>query len=268
MLHSIPSIVRPDLATVVNITGGGGGGVTPFFEWDPNDYSTTQQLIDANTNGSSLGDVQLVTGQTLHDGSTGNVMRSTYTGDGTTDDCNYDLSIGGGSGLTEEFWIEFYLRFNAAWSINSDDKTFFFNPQTGSRWEIHYGLFGTRVYGGPSANPNDFAVVSDGGVGEPLNDLDNDLWDGNWHRHRVHGRYGTGTSGAFWWWIDDEVLLSDSVEALFGWGDGEGINTGDGNWLNTVRLGANADPTGGANAYRDWGELKIYTSDPGWASTN
>lgn len=241
-------------------------GVSPIFEWNPNDYNTTQELIDANTNDFNLGPVSLVDGETLFDGSTGKVMRSFYDGDGSSSDCNYDLTL---PGALTEFWLEIDVRFNAAWTMDGvvqpDDKTFFFNPQTGSRWEIHYGL-GARIYGGPSANPSDFAVVSDGGAGEPLNDLNNDVWNGQWIRIRLKGRYGA--AGAFWWIHDDLVLISDTVQALYGWGDGEPIDTGDGNYLNFVRLGANANPNGGLNAYRDWGRLRLFDQDPGFPSTN
>lgn len=240
------------------------GSATPCFWEERWDYADTAAMIAANTNTFSLGTVSLETG-TLPDGSTGNFMRATLRGDGTEDDTNFDLDIpGAAAGVTDEIWVEFYLRFDDAWSGTSDDKTFFVFPPEGmgSRWEIHYGL-GTRVYGGPSGAPGDFFVVSEDG--SPL-DLE-DVWDGQWHRHRLYLRISSASGvadGAFYWWFDDAALVSDTVADLLRGEDGEAIDTTPtaDSYFSSVRLGANADPVG--SGVRDWGPVCVHTTDPGW----
>lgn len=237
-------------------------GDTGCFWEERWDYASTAEMIAANTNDFSLGMVSLESG-TLHDGTEGNFMRATLRGDGTEDETNFDLSIpGAAADTTNENWVEFYLRFDDAWSGTSDDKTFFVFPETGSRWEIHYGL-NTRIYGGPSGAPGDFFVVSEDGA--PL-DLEN-VWDGEWHRHRLYLRISSASGaadGAFYWWFDDLALVSDEAVDLLRGEDGENIDTTPtaDSYFTSVRLGANTDPMG--SGVRDWGRICVYTDDPGW----
>lgn len=237
------------------------GAASCFFEerWE---YADTAEMIAANTNDFSLGTVSLETG-ILPDGTTGQFMRATLRGDGTEDETNFDLPIvGAAAGETDEVWVELYIRFDSAWRIGSDDKTFFISPPEGmgTRWEIHYA--NGRSWGGPSGAPGDFFVVSEDET--PL--AHTDVWDGEWHRHRVHLRFSSASGasdGAFRWWFDDQVLLSESVSDLVRGEPGEPIDTGAANtYFASIRLGANADPTG--SGVRDWGPICIHTSDPGW----
>ncbi len=258
---TIGSVTGTALVTVEGGPGDPPPAATPFWEhnWD---YASTQEMINANTNSYSLGEVSLESG-TLFDGSTGNFMRAHLRGDGSEDETNYDMNIpGAGAGVTDEVWIEIWVRFDDNWYGTSDDKTLFVWPARGSRWEIHYGL-GQRVYGGPSSMPGDFFIVSDDG-----NRLDvEDVWDGQWHRHRLHLRASSSqgaSDGAFEWWFDDQELVTANQPALYGSRTGEGLNTGSSydTHFTSMRLGANADPRG--SGQRDWGRIRIWTSNPGW----
>ena len=253
--------------SVASAGGGGandgGGGTAPSCWYEQNwSYPDTAAMIAANTNTFSLGTVSLETGE-LHDGTTGPFMRATLRGDGTEDHTNYDLDLpGAGAGVSEELWVEFYLRFNEAWSIVSDDKTFFIFPPDGggTRWEIHFA--NGRIWGGPSGSPGDFFVVAEDGA--PLSSAA--IWDGQWHRNRLYLRINSAqgvADGAFYWWLDDQVLLDASTLDAVRMEDGESFDTGTfDTYFAAVRLGANADPTG--SGVRDWGRLCIYNQDPGW----
>lgn len=160
-----------------------------------------------------------------------------------------------------ELWIEIYLRYDAAWEIASDDKTFFLledhtdadGPTGGisevARWELHM-VHPSYWYGGPS-----------GGLGAGLPDYfkyTNPIiaWDGNWHRLRFHVKMSsapTATNGIWRVWWDDTLVF-----------DEENVPTGSPSlaYFRNITLGANADPTG--SGVRDWGRIRMFTVDPGW----
>lgn len=247
----VDTVIPPDTTIPPNPDPPSGD---VHFVRDWNDYSSTAEMIAANTNGFSLGEVELVTGQTLPDGSSGNVMRSWYRGNGEQD-ANYDIAFP----PAQELWIELWIRFDPSWGGTSDDKTFFLWPHNGSRWEIHYGL-GQRIYGGPSGMPGDFFIASDDGI---RLDVD-DVWDGEWQRIRLHVK--ADNPGTFAWWHGDQELVGPNIPSMWSndYFGGEGINTGMSgpDVFHGMRLGANADPQG--DVYRDWGPIRMYTEDPGW----
>lgn len=244
------------------VPGDPGGDVTPFYEFDPNDYASTAELLAASSNPSPAF-CSLATGELREDGSTGGVLRQTLPGTtGVESHVNYDLTIPGASaGTTAEVWVEFWQRYTG-WEAPSDDKTFFISPNTGARWETHYGLFGTRVYGGPSGMSGDYFIVSDDNI---QFNIDTELWDGQWHRIRLYCRAGSSSNAAFYWATDDTIHISDTVTEIYSpFRDGENISLTMGPYFATMRLRANCDP-GGTNPICDWGALRIYNEDPGWS---
>lgn len=232
----------------------------PWFSWDWTRFNSLSEMRSA-AHFCCNGTVSLESGA-LPDGSSGKFMRAHLRGNGTEDVTDYDIRLPSGA---REIWMEFWLRFDPRWRIRSDDKTLFLfsDANGGRRWELHYGAWGTRTYAAIGHGAKEF-IVSDSEPGQwPVVSI----WDGQWHRHRIYARMAsssTATDGALYWWVGNNVLLSNTKAASVAGGTGNGIRTGNqpSDFFHSIRLGANADPTG--SGVRDWGPIRVWTTNPGW----
>lgn len=253
-------------------------GPSPAYEQQWN-YANTSAAIAASM-GTPAGTCTLMTEGGIPTSTTDKFMRTQYPGNGTEGSVNLDYLLGLGSG-TREAWFELWIRFDDAWGATSDDKTWFVfsNGDGNRRWEIHYGSWanqagtagsiygaaGNGAWGATVSSLPDFSAPQYGALSL------SDVWDGDWHRHRLYLRMNTQgqSDGAFYWWFDDKVLISDQVQGV-SWEPKYGTNVGAGNlsadYFHSMRLGANADPDG--SGIRDWGPIRIYTTNPGWPSVS
>ncbi len=233
------------------------GGAAYEQQWN---FSSTQGLLAAAM-GSPNCPVSLEQSSGIPTSTTGKFARTRYPGTGSEGSCNLDLALNIGN--AREIWLEVWLRFDSNWGGTSDDKTLFVfsNAQGGRRWEIHYAT-PTRSFGGASNMA--FEFTSDHPAFPGALDVVNKVWDGQWHRHRLHLKMGNG-DGIFEWWFDDHPIIT-RTQASAGWVSRTGSNLNTGNpatdFFHSIRLGANADPRGSGT--RDWGPVRVYTTNPGW----
>ena len=241
-----------------NSSNGGGSNAWYEQQWD---YASTAAMKAAAyfTVEAQGGTIALQTsGVEGGQSSVNKALRATYS---TTQQSTAELSLlPPNFDVTKprEVWVEVYLRFNASWNAQSDDKTFFYledqsaagGPGETARWETHI-VTPTYWYGGPS-----------GAVGVQLPDFFKyqgaslNPWDGNWHRFRHHFRMSSSpnaTDGAYRVWWDNQLVINQT---------GIATNSPAQAFFRNVSLGANADPAG--SGIRDWGRLRIFTSNPGW----
>jgi hypothetical protein len=205
-----------------------------------------------------VGNVAIETG-TLIDGTTGRFLRARYPGNGVAGVANVDLRLPEHV-RSSELWIEVEVRFDSSWGINSDDKTFFvMQDKPGictecDRWEFHLrGLGGGNQdhFAGANNMSPEWFFNFPGGVW----DLASQVWDGRWHTVRLHLRNpGTGSDGIFRLWWDGKLVQDQSGFAT--------RNTPTGSVFSHIILGANSDPFG--SGVRDWGRVRVWTSNPGW----
>ena len=256
-------------SAVVTVTGSTNPPPPPpsgaWFSWDWTRFNSTQEMRAAA--GYCCGGTVTLESGTLPDGSQGKFMRAHLRGDGTEDHTDYDIYLPPGA---REIWLEFWLRFDDNWTTRSDDKTFFLysNSQGARRWELHYGPDrGNYSYAGVGASATEW-IVSSVDIQPVRLNVPSRVWDGQWHRHRIYARMSsssTASDGALYWWFDDTVLLSATVGDVWNPSKkGEGVRTTNqpSDYFHSIRLGANADPQG--SGIRDWGPIRIWTTNPGW----
>jgi hypothetical protein len=253
---TIPVIVKAPVDTTTIPTP-----VAPWYEqnWD---YTSTATMKAAAWSVTELSGASVALQETGVEGGQSSVnkaLRAIYstTGESTAKTGirppNWNVT------KPREVWVEIWIRFNAAWVTNSDDKTFFYledhslagGPLETNRWETHL-VAPTLWYGGPSG----------GVVGLTIpdyfknNTLNVNPWDGAWHRFRQHLKMSSTPSaldGAYKVWWDDIVILD---KANFGSGSPAQA------FFHSIYLGANADPKG--SGIRDWGRVRVYITNPGW----
>lgn len=245
------------------------GAVTPWIEqlWD---YADTAAMdaspeISIATGGAAGTDVQLLTGQTTPWGGS-RVCECIFPGGSGSQSAGVDWFLpDAATDKPREWWLEYYIRYDSDFVINSDHKTLFLaeedNTVGANRWENKIGLMGGQV----RINIRNGAVHEEKAASPPTGDtsapasekLDPSyFWDGDWHVVRWHTWMSTddATADGGWRWYVDDVLYGESLN----------INTESeaGSYWDRLVLGANGDPVTAASMY--WGRLRIWLTDPGW----
>lgn len=221
--------------------------------WDANDFGSTEEMILASPDRGALGHVELA--QTDRpEGGIGNVMRAffdTVTPHGTKG-TNYIIGIPPEMKDSNQLYVEFKMRYNPTWTHHTDDKTCFIGTPGGTRYALHYGIFGDRHY---AEFPGEQPVVAEDGVvkqsGEPFN-LDMVL-DGNWHTHRwfIEENDGDGFGRLGWWF--DRIMLHDP-RVLVRNHNAPAVP------FDSFWAGGNANPPD--DATRDWARVEFWTERP------
>lgn len=197
---------------------------------------------------------------TLFDGSTGRFVRAQYPGNGVEGTASVSVSPPNSStARPREVWGEVYFRVPTNWSIKSDDKTLFHMEDwsrvpsgvdgagEGEVWRWAIYLRNNSSYAGPYYHLSIFPDQSG---------LTAQMFTGQWVRLRWHFKMAssmTATDGALRVWIGDR-RVENRV--------GIQTNSHPAAFFRVISLGANADPLGSGS--RDWGRLRVFTSNPGW----
>ena len=174
-----------------------------------------------------------------------------------------------------ELWIETWIRFGDTWSIgpgnstyaayngNVDHKTIFIWEEGWRRWEVKFG---------PNANMDANLQYVSGGdcvASAASHDIfygyltfpdsrgkcnaQRDVWDGQWHRFRIHVKMGTGDGAMQVWWDDSLVI------------DRQGLNTQSGNnRFMGITFGGNRNQGTDVPMSFFYGPARLYRNNPGW----
>lgn len=257
-------------------------GVAPFWEWNPGDYANTAAVLASSgaAPGGIRDSIALLTGQTLFDGSTGNVVEFVHSGSGLAEYANVWWSItGASSSATDTTWVEAWYRYstNAVTGNTSDNKTHEVGTNT-TRILAHLNTSGPNAW---IDNPSDNSVKLYGGTVDEIygssysrdtitfGGTGSDTGMSTWHRLRYYiaDESPTGGDGALVVKLDSIMLFynessppGDSVAGL-------SVNyTAAFSHIETIwPLGANHGWTGGSDVSMQAGANCVYTSDPGWS---
>ncbi len=245
----------PGGSTPVRGGGGNSGSAPVWYEFDPSRFAS-QDAFESFAQFVAPG-VTLTSGST-HDGTMGNFVRTTYAGNGEIGSPQFQLRLPL-SGTVKEIWLETWVRMCTAWTGVSDDKILFiFEDHTpaGGVFQVNRWWFSPRGqgdwYGGPDLDVTDrFFPFPDGTPNQ-----DSEVWDGRWHRVRVHARHPMNevtANGVFEvWWdgrrVESRADANSRTPALARWA--------------AVSFSMDADPRGCGT--RDWGPLRVYSENPGW----
>lgn len=163
-----------------------------------------------------------------------------------------------------ELWLETWIRFDDNWEIgpgnpnyaaangNVDHKTIFIWEENWRRWEVKFGPnWGDCV---ASAASHDIFY---GYLTFPDNrgkcQADRDVWDGQWHRFRIHVKMGTGNGRMRVWWDDSLVI------------DRQGLDTQSGsNRFMGITFGGNRNQGTNQPMSFFYGPARLFRADPGW----
>lgn len=152
----------------------------------------------------------------------------------------------------DHVWIQMWIRFSTSpqWSEPSagGQKTIFLDAANYSRIaEMRWSNFVLHARAWNNGSPRGLAALG----------VDNRTFsfDGEWHEVRLERRIGRG-DGIIRFKVDD-LLVADSVNADF-----PGDRTA--NYFASMSLGETSGNTCHL-CYIDWGEIRVYTSDPGWS---
>ena len=190
---------------------------------------------------------------TLIDGTSGRFLRSASDGEWEYSH-GVDLVMPNADATRpREIWIDTSIRFTGSgWATSVDDKTLFVMLNT-QAYEWRTFLRGGGFYGGP------YWTRPEGSIGDWLTAWPaspSDLFNGQWHRFRVHQKMGAdanATDGVYQVWIDNTLAA-----------DFRGIRTLNppSEYFKYLVLGRNSYVSNGAA--REWGSVRVYTSNPGW----
>lgn len=262
-----------DTASVDVIEATDPSGAEPAVVFDPDKYSSTEELKDDPYGVFSKDEIG------------GNYNLDTTVGyPGGSQSMRYDyVDQGAGNVIgigrriplenrTGELWVEFDVRWSSNYMCCIDmSKTetyahkFLFGEvktnntkpwltsdgQGAYRWSLHWP-------GGGASNPPNGqlkvetpTLTSGDQIHRNIGVSGADYFDGQWHRVRVHWRH---SPGAYEIWIDGEKVL-----------DLDGFEVHPEIRLSAVLLGRNKDdgnPSGTESLW--WGKMTVWTQDPGW----
>jgi uncharacterized protein YjdB len=175
----------------------------------------------------------------------------------------------------QELWIETWIRFAPEWSIgpgnptyaaangNVDHKTIFLWEEGWRRWEVKFGPNAQMdsnlqwVGGGDCVASAASHDIFYGYLTFPDSrgkcNAERDVWDGQWHRFRIHARMGT-TDGQMQVWWDDSLVI-----------DRRGLNTQSGSSkFMGITFGGNRNQGTNHPMSFFYGPARLYRADPGW----
>ena len=161
-----------------------------------------------------------------------------------------------------ERWIEVWARFSNGFTNapssgpDYDYKFLLFLRSQGSRWNVQMlGQNGSNTQWGYPGNGNTEAAWTATGNGTEGrlsggNWSSANVWDGQWHRHRFHLSFGSGTAHSTWY-VDNTPIHVSSNKTFTGSFD-------------VIFLGANMNVGPTQVQTLDWANIRIWTSNPGW----
>jgi len=251
----IPETVSDTLSLSDSVSEQSSGEVAADFVWDPTDFAdmTAVRASSYYLSAEEQGTVAITTDTMPWLGASGKALRCTFPGGGTEGQSAFVLNPPSGV-RQREIWAELYLRFSDNWYAATDDKSHFVmqdKPGVGNpvdRWEQHIRHDQWQVqYNNNQSSTN----------ASPDPDRETEVWDGAWHVWRFHYKIpwnGDGAGIQQVWWDGEEIInltgfstSNTPTDTVFSW----------------FIQGANADPNGTA-PYRDWGQISIWNSNPGW----
>lgn len=240
---------------------GVGGAPEPFWRSDLDQYTDLADALSGaeySENFAGAGFVSLTlesgAGQSWGD----KYFRQLADGSGLVTG-SMTITPPGFANTYREIWWEFWFRFDNAWAGTSDHKWMLWEDPSSVRWSVKPGHSGkTRLRLGGDEDLLD----TDGRF------LETHFWTGQWQRLRGHMKMSTDdvtADGIFrvyvnGTWIDTTTnpynnldgtgLITDAASAFFG----------------QVTWGGTVDPQAGGNVGTEWGEIAVWTSDPGGES--
>jgi hypothetical protein len=246
--------------------GGGGGGGAPWYrqEWSFRNTGQMERSQEINQKGRG---VTLVTGRAGLPWGGSSFLRADFPGGaGRSQTAGVDLLLPDADRTRpREIWLEVWVRFADNWRIGSDHKTLFLlpDPVPSNRWELKVGMFGHDIRGQirNGTMHREVGCLPPTGAGgscarDDRPDLPTFIWDGDWHRLRLHARMssrnGSAADGVYEAWLDGVKFLE--TRNL--------VSRDPGKYFGRIALGRNGDPVAAASMY--WGRLEVFTSDPGW----
>lgn len=163
-----------------------------------------------------------------------------------------------------EIWQETWIKFSPDWRTNwnkpgnPDHKTFqwYDQDETGSkRWSLKFGVFGGAIQASATAS---YFLGVDGPSPVQQLDLPSEMWDGEWHRVRVHLSMGSGngSDGIYRLMIDGNTLASDFAANTSAHGPND--------YFRKTALGRNLNQVPDIEMEVYYGQTRVWISDPGW----
>ena len=163
-----------------------------------------------------------------------------------------------------ELWIETWIRFDPSWQIgpgnplyppdgNVDHKTIFIWEESwAQRWEVKFGP-NYKDCVASAANHDISYRQFQFADGRGQCDANRDVWDGQWHRFRLHVKMGAGNGRMRVWW-DDQLAV-----------DINGVDTQSASRrFMGITFGANRNQGTNQPMSFYFGPARLYRADPGW----
>lgn len=290
---SIAGLAVTDTALV---TATGAPAAAWFEEaWDYTD--TTEMASDPNnwfeadtrTHPSDTA-ITLTTGLTTPWGGT-TACRGTFE-DMTGYSCGTEPELGKNILLPDadvdqprEIWVEFYLRFSANWEVtfscgSYDHKTMFVTQKRKEpeglnyRWRFSTGNGPDQggvqpmVFNDPNSGVNRW-LRDPAGSSNENDDMSSraELWDAEWHRCRAHLKMSSAyavADGEFQFWINDTLAVDVSNYQSAG-DDVGGSRPVVDEYFQRLALGRNMNERPEQEQWFEYGRIRVYDTDPGWA---
>ena len=163
-----------------------------------------------------------------------------------------------------ELWIETWIRFDDNWEIgppnpnypeangNVDHKTIFIWEENWRRWEVKFGPNWNDCVASAASHDIFYGYLTFPDSRGKCQ-ADRDVWDGQWHRFRLHVKMGSGDGRMRVWW-DDALVI-----------DRQGLDTQSGsNRFMGITFGGNRNQGTNQPMSFYYGPARLYRADPGW----